>query len=346
MSPESRLVTIMNGAALALALSIGHRTGLLDALAQGPTTAEGLADRAHLDERYVREWLGAVTTGRITQHDPDAMTYWLEPDMAGLVTRGGEVNAAVFTQYLAVLGAVEDDIVECFCTGAGVPYERFPRFHDVMAEDSAQNVTAALDEAILPLVPGIQQRLADGIEVLDVGCGRGGAVLALARTYPASHFVGIDLNAEAIEHARAAAEATRVTNTEFRELDATTLADKLPAASVDLATTFDAIHDQARPGHVLRGIRHVLREDGVYLAQDINASGSHHGDMDHAIGPFLYTVSMMHCMTVSLAQGGEGLGTMWGIPTALALLEEAGFSDVQTHELPHDAQNVYYVCRS
>ena len=95
---------------------------------------------------------------------------------------------------------------------------------------------------------------------------------------------------------------------------------------------------------MVRGIRELLREDGVYLAQDINTSGSHHGDLDHPLGPFLYTISCMHCMTVSLAQDGEGLGAAWGVPAAEALLKQSGFGTVQVHLLPHDDQNAYYVC--
>ncbi len=48
-------------------------------------------------------------------------------------------------------------------------------------------------------------------------------------------------------------------------------------------------------------------------------------------------------MTVSLAQGGVGLGTMWGRETALKLLAEAGLNDVTIRQLPHDIMNDYYV---
>jgi hypothetical protein len=67
--------------------------------------------------------------------------------------------------------------------------------------------------------------------------------------------------------------------------------------------------------------------------------------MDHPLAPFLYTASTMHCMTVSLAQGGEGLGTMWGEELARELLREAGFSEVRIEQLPHDIQNSYFIVR-
>jgi SAM-dependent methyltransferase len=251
-------------------------------------------------------------------------------------------NIAAFTQYVSVLGGVEDDLLTCFREGGGVPYSRYPRFQEVMAADSGQTVLGALQPTILPLVPGLTERLESGIDVLDVGCGRGLAMMQLAVAFPSSRFTGLDLSTEAIERARS--DAGGLPNLEFVVADATGLGSVWPHASFDLITTFDAIHDQGHPTEMVRGIRELLREDGVYLAQDINTSGSHHGDLDHPLGPFIYTISCMHCMTVSLAQDGEGLGAAWGVPAAEALLKQAGFGTVQVHLLPHDDQNAYYVC--
>ena len=94
---------------------------------------------------------------------------------------------------------------------------------------------------------------------------------------------------------------------------------------------------------MLKGIADALKGDGVYLMQDIAGSSHVHNNLDHPIGPLLYTVSTMHCMTVSLAQGGEGLGTMWGEEKAKEMLEEAGFTKVEVEQLPHDIFNNYFV---
>jgi hypothetical protein len=67
--------------------------------------------------------------------------------------------------------------------------------------------------------------------------------------------------------------------------------------------------------------------------------------MERPLAPFIYTISCMHCMTVSLAQGGEGLGAAWGEQLAQAMLKDAGFGEVTTHRLEHDIMNLYYVCR-
>ena len=94
---------------------------------------------------------------------------------------------------------------------------------------------------------------------------------------------------------------------------------------------------------MLSGIARALRDDGVYLMQDIAGSSYVHNNLEHPLGTFLYTVSTMHCMTVSLAQGGEGLGTMWGEEKAREMLAEAGFAKVEVKQLPHDFANSYYV---
>ncbi|HSJ97600.1 MAG TPA: transcriptional regulator, partial [Myxococcota bacterium] len=113
----------------------------------------------------------------------------------------------------------------------------------------------------------------------------------------------------------------------------------------DLVTAFDAIHDQARPDAVLRVISGALRPDGVFLMQEARGSSRIEEDARLPLAPFLYTVSCLHCTTVSLAAGGAGLGAMWGVETARRMLDEAGFKEVEVHTLPHDVLNQYYVAR-
>jgi SAM-dependent methyltransferase len=344
---EARLLDVINGGATALMISIGHRTGLFDTMADaGPFTIDTLAEASGCNRRYVQEWLGAMTVSGVVDHDPETGTYTLPSEHAQFLTRTSPAdNYAVFAQYIAVLGGVEDDVVDAFHNGGGVPYERFPRFHEVMAEDSGQSVLPALEDHILPLVPELPARLAEGIRVVDVGCGRGLALMQLAAANPASTFVGYDFSTEAIAWAREQAAERGLSNVRFEVQDAARLPEVLAPGSVDLITTFDAVHDQADPAAMLRGIRHALAPDGVYLAQDIDGTSTHHGDRDHVIGPLLYTVSCLHCMTVSLAQDGEGLGAMWGRDTALRYFTDAGFGTVEVHTLDHDPQNAYYVCR-
>ena len=214
-----------------------------------------------------------------------------------------------------------------------------------MAEDSGQSVLSSLESHVLPLVPGLTDRLANGIRVVDIGCGSGRIVNRLAELYPRSRFTGFDLSPEAIQAARSEAAEKSLRNIAFVVRDLSDFDETAEPAAFDLITTFDAIHDQAQPLEVLRGIHRALAPDGVYLMQDIKGSSHVHRNIGHPLGPFLYTISCMHCMTVSLAQGGEGVGAMWGEEMARRYLQQAGFQSIETHQLAHDIQNNWYVVR-
>jgi SAM-dependent methyltransferase len=337
-----RMLRTMNEAAVALMVSVGHRTGLFDVMAGMPAaTSAEIAARAGLDERYVREWLAAMTTGRIVEHDGATGRYALPAEHAAWLTRAaGMENLVIGMQYIAVMAQVEDQIVECFRHGGGMPYSAFPRFHAVMAEDSGAVQDATLIDTRLPLVPDLVDRLNDGIDVADVGCGSGHAINLMAAAFPRSRFTGFDFSPEGIAAARAEAERLGLENAHFEERDAARLGE---TARFDFITTFDAVHDQARPDLMLAGIAAALRPGGVYLCVDTSASSRLAENLGHPLGPFLYTVSCMHCMTVSLADGGMGLGAMWGEQTARRMLGEAGFTSVEARRLDRDIVNAYFI---
>ena len=339
-----RMLGVLNGAALALMTSIGHRTGLFDVMAgMPPADPAKIAAQAGLQERYVREWLGAMATAGVVDYDPEQRVYGLPPEHAACLTREARPNnLAATTQWIALLGGVEDQLVECFEQGGGVPYASYGRFHAVMAEESDQTVVAALENAILPSVPGLVEALDRGIEVLDVGCGSGGALNLMARRFPKSRFTGYDLLPSSVAAAKSEALAHGVRNTRFEVRDVSEM-DHL--GRFQLITAFDAIHDQARPDVVLAAIGRALHPDGVFLMQDIAGTSHVHEDAKHPLAPFLYTVSCMHCMTVSLSQNGAGLGAMWGRERALRMLAAAGFGKVEVSTLPHDPINQYYAAR-
>ena len=342
-----KFLNVLNHGSLCVMASIGHRTGLFDAMSMlPPSTSDTIAKKAGLNERYVREWLGAMVTAGVVEVDPATKQYALPTEHAAFLTRESMAdNMAVFAQYIAVMGCAEDKIVECFFKGGGVPYENYPRFHAVMAEDSGQSVLSSLESHILPLIPGLTGRLSGGVRVLDVGCGSGRIMSRLAELYPKSRFTGFDLSREAIETARREASKKGIRNIEFTVRDVSDLDSTAEPEAYDFITTFDAVHDQARPLDVLKGIYRALKADGWYLMQDIRGSSHVHNNLGHPIGTFLYAISTMHCMPVSLAQGGEGLGAMWGEEKTHEYLQRAGFRHVETNQLAHDIQNNWYVAR-
>ncbi|MGH9275184.1 MAG: class I SAM-dependent methyltransferase [Acidimicrobiales bacterium] len=339
-----RMVGMLNDAMLALMTSVGHRTELFDTMSvSGPLTSAELAGKAHLNERYVREWLNAMTVGGIVDYDAKAHTYVLPPEHATSLTRAaGPNNLATMTEFVALMGNVEDGIVEAFRHGGGVPYSEYPKFQQLMANMSAQVNDAALIDETLLLVDGMTDRLRAGIDACDIGCGQGHAVNLLAKEFPNSRFTGWDFSEEGIAAGRAEAKALGLKNTTFEVQDASKITAK---ETFDFITVFDAIHDQAKPDVVLKNIAGALRDDGTFLCVDIAGSSNVEDNKAHPLAPMLYSVSTFHCMTVSLALDGAGLGTMWGEQVANQMLNDAGFINVETKKIPEDIFNVYYVAR-
>lgn len=338
-----QMVGILNNAAVALMTSVGHHTGLLDALAGlPPSTSDQIAAATGLNERYIREWLGAMVTGRIIDYDPATRTYKLPPEHAAVLTRAaGPNNLATFASFIPQMAHVEDGIVEAFRHGGGVPYADFPRFQSMMAELSGQIFDATLLDVTLKLADGLTERLQAGIDVADIACGSGHAINVMARAFPNSRFTGYDFSHEGVAAGRSEAERLQLTNARFVEQDVAQLAID---DAFDLITIFDAIHDQAQPGRVLRTIARALRLGGTFLAVDVRASSNLEDNLDHPMAAAFYTISTMHCMTVSLALGGEGLGNMWGEQTARRMITEAGLIVQDVKQVPGDIINNYYIC--
>ncbi|MDQ4073921.1 MAG: class I SAM-dependent methyltransferase [Thermoproteota archaeon] len=346
----SRLLDVLNGGCLSLMISIGHKTGLFDTMSrlQGPqsSSAEEIAKVANLNERYVREWLGAMVVGGIVDYDAESKRYRLPAEHAAFTTRAAGIdNIALFSQYISLMGLVEDKVVECFRKGGGVPYSEFPSFQALQAEETARVFDSRLIDQIVPLVGKrmVEKLRGIGAEVLDVGCGRGHALNLMARAFPKSMFFGYDISKEGIEAAIKEANALGLTNIEFQVKDAASMNDR---SRFDLVTAFDTIHDQVFPSRVLRNIYVALKDDGVFLMQDIAASSNTEENIKNPLAPMLYTFSTLHCMTVSLAQGGEGLGTVWGRQMAEQKLKEAGFSaEIDVRQIDDDIINYYYIAK-
>jgi len=327
---------------LALMVDIGHKTGLFEAAAKGTASSQELASRAGLNERYVREWLGAMVTGGVMEYDPGARTFTLPPEHAVCLTGTSSRNLAPNSQMLAMLGKRLPAVIECFKNGGGVPYSEFrPDFTDYMDASWRLLYDGLLVKGFLPLVKGLPERLTAGIHVADLGCGTGHAINVMAREYPRSDFVGYDIAEDAIARARGEASQRGLSNARFEVADVTHLPAK---GAFDLSTSFDSIHDQRDPAAVLRSAATALAPDGVYLAIEPRASSNLEENIENPFAPWMYGVSVLHCMTVSLAVGGVGLGTVWGEQTARRFLTEAGFQSVESVAAP-GPQNTIFICR-
>ncbi|AXI77234.1 class I SAM-dependent methyltransferase [Peterkaempfera bronchialis] len=331
-----RLVGILDDSCLGLLLSVGHRTGLFDTMAGlPPSTAPELARAAGLHERPVREWLDGMVAGGIAAYDPAADRYTLPPEHAASLTRAaGTGNLAGLAPYLAMMGEIEQQVVESFRTGGGVPYSAYPRFRQLLAERCAQVHGTDLVETVIPLVPGLAERLRDGIEVLDLGCGQGRAVAVLARAFPASRFRGLDAAEGGIAAAREEAARLGLANTTFDVADS----DQLDG-HYDLVTAFGLVHGLARPARTLLAVRDALHDDGVFLMGDPALPYRPEAGAGHPPGSPLQGFTVFRRMTATpSAPGDDGVA-------AQRMLTEAGFTKVETHRVEGGILGLYHVAR-
>ena len=350
-----RLVNILNMGAINLAMGIGYRLGLFETLdsLDRPQSAAIIAEKAGLSRRYTEEWLGVMATGgiiRLSRDGDGAPLFDLPRSHADWLTRrAGNANLGVYTQEIPTLAAsTYHRLCSVFATGEGIPYSDYPDFHRFMGELADAKHRQVLIERFLPSVDSgrIVQRMQQGIRVCDLGCSEGVALLIMAQGYPASTFVGMDISEQALSEARREASRLGLSNVSFVKIDAATLAENAACGeSFDYVTAFDAIHDQRRPLAALRGVRHILKKSGVFSMVDIAAETDVAENMNHPMAPFLYTVSLMHCLPVGLADNGRGLGMMWGRKKALEMLHQAGFDDVSVVNIPEDAFNFHFFCR-
>ena len=336
-----QLFGFYTGGFVTFMIDLGVRTGLLEAIAEGPATSVELANRAGLSERYVREWLGAVVTAEIVDYDPSSATYALPAAHAVCLTGDTELNIAPLSLLSGLLAKYIQPVASAFQHGGGVPYEAYrPEFTEVMDALNRGTLDGVLIDGVVPVVAGLTERLHEGSAVADIGCGTGHSTNLLAQAFPATRFIGYDLAADAIDRGRAEAADYSLSNVAFEVLDVTNLPADPPLGAV---FAFDAIHDQTDPAGVLRAVFEALEPGGIFVMFDIRASSHLENNVGNPLAPWLYAVSTLHCMTVSLASDGAGLGTVWGEELALEMLTDAGFVRLEVHDVPGDPLDSVYV---
>ena len=338
----NRIGRTVNSGFVSLMISIGHRTRLFDVMASlPPSTSNDIAIAAGLTERYVREWLAAMTTARIIHYDVRTGTYFLPIEYAAVLTRAaGTGNLAPAAQLLSMLAEVEDMVVAGFHGGGGVMPEAYERLHELFALEKRQQIDEDYVDALLELMPGMDVRLAAGGCVLDAGCGDGVLLLTFARMFPRSAFRGYDISREAIDRANERVDEAGLQNIEFTVGDIASLDEP---RSYDLILGMESIHEQAFPRLVLRNIANALKRDGMFLMQEIAASSHLSRNVENPYAPMLYALSLLHAVPVSLAQDGDALGRMWGEERARQMLQEAGFVKTRFDGIASDPMRYYCV---
>ncbi len=331
----------VSGTTVTIMAAIGDHLGLFkDLAANGPATSDELARRAGINERYAREWLGCLQAAGYLSYAPDTGRFWLPPEhVPVLAQEAGPVFFGGTLQMFLGIAQITTPLIEAFKNGGGVPQDAYPQ----ATFDGTDRFTASWHENHLlqewiPAVPHVKAALERGIDVADVGCGRGRAVVKMAEAFPNSRFVGYDIFQPNVDAANEMVKKYGVGDrARFEQRDVSKgLGDKF-----GLITTFDVIHDAADPRGLLRVIREGLTDDGSYLCLDINCSDKVEENTG-PLGAMFYGISVLYCMTTSLAQGGEGLGTVGLHPAKLdELASEAGFSSCAKLPLENPFNNLY-----
>lgn len=323
----ARQVGVDFGASLTVALAyIGDHLGIFRLMAAGePLTSRQIAERTGLNERYLREWASTMAAaGYIEYHSADA-TFRMNREQAMVVTREDNTyfTGGAF-QYAVACYRQIGKLMDAFRFGGGVPFIDFgPDIVEGIERLFHAGYEAWVAEQWIPAVPGLKAKLDAGAEAAEVGCGAGQCIVPVAAAYPNSRFTGYDIDAASITRAR-----TRGTGVASRLVFEQVAAENIPADRFDLIMAFNCIHDMAQPRAALAGIRRALKVGGVFLWSEADASDQLEDNLT-AVGRTMYGASTMHCLTVSLAQGGEGLGSVMGEKLARELSLVAGFSSFE-----------------
>jgi len=311
-------------------LALGDRLGLFKALAgAGPLTTAELARRSGLVERYVREWVRAVTVGGYVEYDPATDSYTLSPEMT-LVLADDESPVALIgvVPSMADIWAQLPTIAGFFRSGGGQGWgDLGPGMAAAQARFTRPQFVHGLVGEWIPAVPGLADRLTAGAKVADLGAGLGVSTVLAAQAWPASTFVASDPDAESVITARrsgtAAAVADRV---QFVVADAASH----PGDGYDLVLVLDCLHDMGDPVAALRHVRDILGPDGVLLVAEPLAADRFEDDFANPYARIGYAISTLACLPSSMSQpGGLGLGAMAGESRLREVVADAGFTGVR-----------------
>jgi SAM-dependent methyltransferase len=323
-----RLMADFAAASGTLLTAVGLRVGLWEALAAGRGSAAVVGARAGVAVPYAREWLRSQTAAGYVDYDAATGEFGLASGVD--VVLAGPLRGLVegTCAQLGVWWAALERYVEAFRTGGGVSWgDLQPAHAEGMDLITRTVVVPALVGAWLPVLDGVVAKLTAGAVVADVGCGYGAPTIAMAEAFPASRFVGFDLDDASVSHARKAAAVAGVGDrVSFEVLSAT----EVVGGPFDLVVFVDSLHDLGWPAAALARVREVLAVDGVVLLVEHAGSERLEENLNPA-GRFFYACSALVCTPNALADhaGAVPLGTIPGAEVLRRVATDAGFSRVR-----------------
>jgi 2-polyprenyl-3-methyl-5-hydroxy-6-metoxy-1,4-benzoquinol methylase len=342
-----RLFEATLGAFDLLVIQLGLELGLFAALReQGPATAEELASRAGVDERYAREWLEHQAVAGIldvaeASDEGATRRYSLPAAHAEVLLDPDSLSTmAPMPAFLVTAGQTYPALVKAFRSGRGIDWAAYPGVSEAQEGANRPLFRHLLAHAWLPQVPDVHARLqAGGARVADVATGSGWSAIAMGRAYPGIEVDGLDLDADAISRARRYAEQEGVADrVRFHVVDA---GDPSLEGRYDLVTIFEAVHDLSRPVEVLRAVRGLLAPGGTVIVMDENVAEAFEApgsDVDR----LMYGYSVLVCLPNGLAeQPSAGTGTVMRPSVLRGYAEAAGFTGFSILPIEHESFRFY-----
>jgi 2-polyprenyl-3-methyl-5-hydroxy-6-metoxy-1,4-benzoquinol methylase len=342
-----QLFTKLEGAVTSGMVHLGDQLGLYRAMksAGEPMTTSALAQRAGLDERWVREWAYNQAAAKLIEVDVDERFSLSAEAEAVLATPEHPAFGMGMFHRLPELMQSLVRVSESFVTGLGYDYDSHGADGAVGIERSFEPWSNAnLLSTVLPAIDGVVERLTAGARVVDIGCGAGSAVLLMAAAFPKSTFVGYDISRFALDRAVEKQIAAGLTNASFCDPR-----DSPPPMdhSIDFVTTFDCLHDMTHPQQMIESIRSAIADDGTWLLVDIKALDTFEQNArKNPMASLMYGISVLSCMSSALSEpDGAGLGTL-GLSAnkAKEMAEQAGFTRFRKLDVDHSV-NAFYEIR-
>ena len=342
-----QLFSKLEGAVTSGMIHLGDRLGLYAALraAGTPLSTSELAEATGLHERWVREWAFNQAAARLITVNDDEQFSLTEEAAAVLATPEHPAYGMGMFHRLPQTMRTLDEMPTSFRTGIGHDYDSHGCEGAVGIERSFEPWNNAfLIPVVLPALDGLVERLEAGIDVIDVGCGAGGAVLLMAEAFPRSRFTGYDISQHALDRAATKLLASGVRNASFAD----PRQSPMPADnSVDLITTFDCIHDMTHPQQMMEALRAAVAPDGTWLLVDIKAQDTLAENMrKNPMASLMYGISVLSCMSSAMsAADGAGLGTLGLSETkAQEMSAAAGFTRFRRLQVENSV-NAFYEIR-
>jgi Methyltransferase domain len=276
---------------------IGEKLGLYRAL---PMSSAQLAAKTKTDERYLREWLASQAAGGYITYDEKSDKFSLSEEQAfTLATQDSPAYLpGAFELALGSLAAVPR-IAESFGTGAAMGWHEHVDgvFHGC-EKFFRPGYAANLVSSWIPALSDVKEKLETGARVADVGCGKGGSTLLMAKAFPNSRFFGFDYHDKSIEAARESATRNGVAD---RVTFNVSKAKDFPGKDYDFVVVFDCLHDMGDPIGAAAHVRHSLAKDGTWMIVEPFANDQLKDNLN-PVGRVYYSFSTLLCTPCSRSQ--------------------------------------------